>query len=41
MNTRTEAALRWYLEALAYGTMDDVIAADAEVDAAIREERNV
>jgi hypothetical protein len=39
MSPRTEAALRWYLDALVYGTMDDVIAADAEVDEAIREER--
>ena len=40
MNMRTEAALRWYLDALLTGTMDDVISADAEVDDAIREERN-
>jgi len=41
VSPRTEAALRWYLDALLTGTMDDVIAADAEMDAAIREERNV
>jgi hypothetical protein len=41
VSPRTEAALRWYLDALLTGTMEDVIAADAEVDAAIKEERNV
>ena len=41
MNARSEAAIRWYCEALVTGTFDEVIAADAEVDAATREEFNV
>jgi hypothetical protein len=35
---RTKAALRVYGEALITGTTEDVLAADAEVDAAIKEE---
>jgi hypothetical protein len=38
VTARTEAALRWYGEALLTGTTEDVLSADAEVDAAIREE---
>ena len=38
MTARTEAALRWYSEALLAGTTQDVLSADAEVDAAIKEE---
>jgi hypothetical protein len=38
VTTRIEAALRWYSEALLTGTTEDVIAADAEVDAATKEE---
>ena len=37
MSTRSEAALRWYSEALLTGTTEEVLAADAEVDAAIKE----
>lgn len=35
---RAEAALRMYGEALLTGTTEDVLAADAEVDAATKEE---
>ena len=38
MTTRSEAALRWYSETLLNGTTEEVRAADAEVDAAIKEE---
>jgi len=38
VNARTDAALRWYSEALLNGTTEDVLAADAEVDAATKEE---
>jgi hypothetical protein len=38
MTTRIEAALRLYGEALLTGTTQDVLSADAEVDAAIKEE---
>ena len=38
MTPRTEAALRWYSEALLTGTTEEVRAADAEVDKAMREE---
>lgn len=38
MMSRREAALRWYVDALLYGTENEVLAADAEVDAAIKEE---
>jgi hypothetical protein len=38
MNTRCDAALRWYCEALLTGTTEEVLAADAEVDAATKEE---
>jgi hypothetical protein len=38
VTTRREAALRWYVDALLYGTTEEVLAADAEVDAAIKEE---
>ena len=40
MNGRSEAALRWYGEALITGTTEEVLAADAEVDAAIKEEHH-
>lgn len=36
--TRRDAALRWYVDALLYGTPEEVAEADAEVDAAIKEE---
>jgi hypothetical protein len=38
MNTRVEAALHWYGEALLTGTTEEVLAADAEVDTATKEE---
>jgi len=38
MSARTDAALRVYGEALLTGNTEDVLAADAEVDAAIKEE---
>ena len=38
MRARTDAALRVYGEALLTGNTEDVLAADAEVDAAIKEE---
>jgi hypothetical protein len=38
VSNRSEAALRWYSEALLNGTTEEVIAADAEVDAATKEE---
>ena len=38
MTPRSEAALRWYSEALLTGTTEEVRAADAEVDAATKEE---
>jgi hypothetical protein len=38
MTSRSEAALRWYGEALLNGTTEEVLAADAEVDAATKEE---
>jgi hypothetical protein len=38
VTTRSEVALHWYSEALLTGTAEDVLSADAEVDAAIKEE---
>jgi hypothetical protein len=40
VSTRSEAALRWYAEALLAGTTEEVLSADAEVDAATKEEIN-
>jgi hypothetical protein len=40
MSERFEAALRVYGEALLTGTTAEVIAADAEIDAAIKEEQS-
>ncbi len=40
MTARSDAALRMYGEALLTGTTEDVLAADAEVDAATKEEVN-
>jgi hypothetical protein len=40
MSTRSEAALRWYCETLLTGTTEEVLAADAEVDAATKEEQS-
>jgi hypothetical protein len=40
VSTRTDAALRLYGEALLAGSTEEVIAADAEVDAATKEEFN-
>jgi len=40
MSERSAAALRWYGEALLHGTTEEVRAADAEVDAATKEELN-
>jgi hypothetical protein len=40
MSARCDAALRWYCTALIEGTTEDVLAADAEVDAATKEELN-
>lgn len=37
-SNRSAAALRWYEEALLTGTTKDVLAADCEVDEAIKEE---
>jgi hypothetical protein len=40
VSTRTDAALRMYGEALLTGTTEEVLSADAEVDAATMEEFN-
>jgi hypothetical protein len=41
MHSRYDAARRLYEEALLHGTTDDVLAADAEMDAASKEMDNV